>query len=305
MQFAVNKSFFVIYKHKRGEDLFFKGVCTALVTPFQKNCKIDYLATERLLEHQINGKISAIMVLGSTGEGFLLNSAEKQAFVKFVKSTLPSHIKLVVSVGENKVNETVKEIKKMQDLGVEACLIHTPYFVKCTQNALVDYFAEIDKKTNLPAIVYNIPSRSGVNILPQTMKKIADFSNIVGLKEANTNIDHICQMFHEVSRKIDIYCGNDNLNCVFKGLGGSGTISVTSNAFPAQMQQMFQEDNLSLQINDRFFEFNNLIFCEPNPIPIKYVLSKMGIIENNLRKPLSRLEDVHKKELDRVLQSLR
>ncbi len=285
--------------------MFFKGACTALVTPFKKNGKIDYLATEKLLKHQINGKVSAIMVLGSTGEGFLLSEVEKQDFVKFVRKFLPSSVKLVVSVGKNKVDGTIEEIKTMQKFGADGCLIHTPYFVKCTQNALIEYFAEIDKKTNLPAIAYNIPSRSGVNILPETMKEICKLSNIVGLKEANTNIDHICQMFHEVSDKIDIYCGNDNLNGVFKGLGASGTISVTSNAFPLQIQQMFENDDLSLQINDRFFDFNNLVFCEPNPIPIKYVLSKMGLIENNLRKPLTRLENIHKKALDRALQNLR
>ncbi len=284
--------------------MIFEGVCTALVTPLNFQNKIDFKATEKLIEHQINGGIKTILILGSTGEGLLLTEQEREEFIKFVKNLLPKGIKMIVAAGSNDAEAAAKQILKATGLGADACLVQTPSFMKCTQNAIIKHYKTICERVNTPVIVYNIPSRSGVNILPETMRTICENKNIVGLKEANGNIEHICAMFHVLSGKTAIYCGNDNLNGVFKGLGASGTISVTSNAFPKEMRLMFENDNLSLKINDKFFSFNNLMFCEPNPIPIKYVLSKMGIIKNVLRAPLSKLEKQHAKVLDKEIEKL-
>lgn len=284
--------------------MLFEGVCTALVTPLNLGRKIDFAATEKLIEYQLSGGIKTILILGSTGEGMLLAESEREVFIKFVKKLLPKGVKLIVAAGGNEPKAKAEQILKATELGADACLVTTPAFMKCTQNALVEHFYSICKMTDTPIIVYNIPSRSGVNILPETMQKICQISGVVGLKEANGNIDHICQMFHAVGGKTAIYCGNDNLNGVFKGLGANGTISVTSNAFPEEMRLEFEKDNLSLKINDNFFAFNNLMFCEPNPIPIKYVLWKMGIIKNILMPPLTKLEKNHQKMIDSELKKL-
>lgn len=284
--------------------MIFEGVCTALVTPFDRENQIDYKSTQRLLNLQIQAKVRAILILGSTGEGGSLSCAEREEFISFARENLPKSVKLIVGVGSNQIEEASHMIDEAQRLGADACLVQTPYFMKCTQEGIFQHFKKICERTSLPIIVYNIPSRSGVNLEPDTMKRLCDFSNICGLKEANGNIDHILAMFHAIAEKTAIYCGNDNLNLVFERLGANGTISVTSNAFPKQIVEMFENNSKTNVMQDKFFDVNNLMFCEPNPIPIKYVLHKMGLIENNLRLPLTQLSKKWQAEISRELDKI-
>ena len=282
----------------------FKGTCTALVTPFDKNGKIDYESTKKLINFQLKNKIDAILILGSTGESFSISQEEKQNFIIFVKKLIKNQAKLIVGSDFNTPKATIEYINKLKSFGADAVLVPTPFFNRCTQNGIFEYFKTIDKNIDIPMIIYNIPSRSGVNVEPKTMLNLCQLKNVVGLKEANGNIDHILKMFHEVGDKIPIYCGNDNLYQLFLSLKCSGIISVASNAFPNEICSMWNNKNNSLNIHNKFFNFNNLIFCEPNPIPIKYVLTKLNLIENVLRLPLTQLESKNQALLDEELKNL-
>lgn len=282
----------------------FKGTCTALVTPFDKNGKIDYESTKKLINFQLKNKIDAILILGSTGESFSISQEEKQNFIIFVKKLIKNQAKLIVGSDFNTPKATIEYINKLKSFGADAVLVPTPFFNRCTQNGIFEYFKTIDKNIDMPMIIYNIPTRSGVNVEPKTMLNLCQLKNVVGLKEANGNIYHILKMFHEVGDKIPIYCGNDNLYQLFLSLKCSGIISVASNAFPNEICSMWNNKNNSLNIHNKFFNFNNLIFCEPNPIPIKYVLTKLNLIENVLRLPLTQLESKNQALLDEELKNL-
>ncbi len=283
----------------------FEGTCTAMVTPFKKNKEIDYKSAEKLIKNQLENNVNAILILGSTGEGFSLSPQEKQKYISFVRSILPNSCKLLVGAGSNNYEETINQINDAERNGVDGCLVQTPYFCKCSQNGIINHFREICKKTSLPIIVYNIPSRAGNNIKPQTMLELLKFDNIVGLKEANSELNHILQMTNAIDGKIAFYCGNDNLYQLFLSLGCSGTISVTSNVFPSEIAEMWNIKENSLSIHNKLFNFNNLMFCEPNPIPVKFILSKLNLIENELRNPLTRLEKKHEKEIINELKNLK
>ncbi len=286
------------------KEKIFEGTCTALVTPFDKNKDIDFNSTKKLLEFQIQNNVNAILILGSTGEGFSLTPVERKKYISYVRSILPKSCKLIVGAGSNQFQEAANLINEAEDLGADACLVQTPYFCKCTQSGIVQHFEKICEKTNLPIIVYNIPSRSGVNILPQTMLQLSNLDNILGLKEANGDVNHILSMANAINEKLAFYCGNDNLYQLFLNLNCSGTISVTSNVFPAEIGEMWQNKKDSLQIHNKLFKFNELMFCEPNPIPVKYALSKLNKIENILRLPLTSLEKNHEEAIEEQLKIL-
>ena len=286
------------------KEKIFEGTCTALVTPFNTKNEIDYDAAKRIVEFQIENQVDAILILGSTGESFSLSTSERQKFISFVRSLVPKTVKLIVGAGSNICEEAIRLVSEAEALGADACLVQTPFFCKCTQNGIFQHFKKICKSVNLPIIVYNIPSRSGVNILPETMHRLCEIEKIAGLKEANGDIEHVLKMANTIGDEIAFYCGNDNLYPLFLALGCSGTISVTSNVFPAEIVKMWQDGKRALEIHNRLFKFNNLMFCEPNPIPVKYALSKLGKIENALRLPLTSLEESHEKEIDEQLKIL-
>ena len=283
--------------------MIFKGVCTALVTPFAKNKKVDYKALEKILKFQIENGVDAILILGTTGESSTISQQEREQIIKFSKKTINKKCKLIVGTGSNDTLKTIELTNQASKLGADGCLIVTPYYNKCTQKGIYNHYKIISQNTNIPYIVYNVPSRTGFNIEPKTMQKIATLKNVVGLKEANTSIDHILSMFQTL-QNFHIYCGNDNLSHVFYSLNGSGIISVTSNAFPSEVKKSYKNKKESLWYFKKFYNFNNLMFCEPNPIPVKYVLYKKGLIKNCLRQPLENLEYKHKKMIDNELKKM-
>ncbi len=283
--------------------MIFKGVCTALVTPFTKNKKIDYLALEKLIKYQLDGGVDAILILGTTGESSTILFSEREQIIKLAKQIINKKCKLIVGTGCNDTLKTIEFTNQAEILGADACLIVTPYYNKCTQNGIYNHYKTISQKTNIPYIVYNVPSRTGFNVLPETMQKIATLKNVAGLKEANSNIEHILLMFQTLP-KFAIYCGNDNLSHIFYSLKGCGVISVTSNAFPKEVKKSIKNATESFSYSKKFFSFNNLMFCEPNPIPIKYVLYKKRLIRNYLRQPLESLEHKHKTIIDIELKEL-
>ena len=281
--------------------MIFKGVCTALVTPFTQSGDVDYMALKKLVEYQIESKVSAILILGTTGESPNICEQERERIIIFTKSLLPKNIKLVVGTGSNNFQKAKAQTIQAKNLGADCALVVTPYYNKCTQNGLYTFYKKLCESAKFPIIVYNVPSRTGVNVLPNTMLKLSKLKYICGIKEANGNIDHIQEMFY-LLKSFPIYCGNDNLNFLFYKLGAKGSISVASNAFPKLLVEQYKTNTISMQ--NKLYNINKLLFIETNPIPIKYVLSKMGFVQNTLRLPLTSLEQKNKDILDREIKNL-
>ena len=279
-----------------------EGVITALVTPFDEQHKVDYDAFCMLIERQILLGIKNILILGSTGECESITSQEKTKLIKLAKRHMPSYAKLIVGTGAPDTKRAVADTIHAKNNGADACLVVTPYYSKCTQEGIFRHYQEISK-VDVPIIVYNVPSRTNVNIEVQTLRKISKLKNIVALKEASTDISHILDVFHE--KVMPVFCGNDNLSGVFYGLGAVGTISVTSNVYPKAILDLHNSERKRKYILDKLYHFNNFMFCEPNPIPVKYALSHLGIIKNYLRLPLTPLSEKFKKNIDECMENLK
>lgn len=272
----------------------FTGIATAVVTPF-KNGKIDLDALEIMLRRQISAGISAIVVLGTTGEPETLTYVERKKIILKTMEVCNGKIKVVVGCGSNSTKVAKRHYRQAQALGADGALIVTPYYNKCTQNGLIEHYKSISNCGNLPIIVYNVPSRTGLNILPETLKEIAEIKNVCGIKEASGNIAQIVDYFNEVGEKIAIYSGEDSLNNVFAMLGGSGAISVLSNITPATCEKLFNlakygDMKEANKLSNKLLSLTKALFCEVNPIPVKAGLSYLGLCRNELRAPLTKIE---------------
>lgn len=287
------------------KNTIFNGVCTALITPFCEDGSVDFVALRNLIENQIEEGVSALLVLGTTGESPTLTESEKLKIMFFAKKIIDGRCKLIVGTGSNNTKTAIHMTQQAQIMGADACLVITPFYNKCTQQGLITHFKCVAKSTKLPVIIYNVPSRTGVNLAPDTLKELSKIENIVGIKEANGDIGHILSVFAAVKGKMAIYCGNDNLNHVFKCLGGNGTISVLSNVYCKEVVESWKNFASSLRAQQKFFNMCNLLFVEPNPIPVKYVLSKFGKIKNVLRLPLTTLEKQNQAKLDAEMEKIK
>ncbi len=278
----------------------FEGVCSALVTPF-KDGKVDFESLKNLIEFQIENGIKAISVLGTTGEPCALDENEKTQIIKFCSQQIAGRVKYIVGVGSNNFDKVIKQGKVAKQYGADALLIVTPYYNKCTQNGIVNFYDQISKALQFPMIVYNVPSRTGVNILPKTFEKLAKIPYVVGFKQASSNIDENMLLLQKCKHKVAIYSGEDSLNYVFYCLGAKGAISVVANAFPKQTNCVYEnvaKHNYAkaLDAQERLTKITKLLFCEVNPIPIKACLSMMGLCKNELRLPLTLMQNTKKLE---------
>ena len=273
----------------------FKGLCTALITPF-KNGEVDYIAFKSLLDKQIVAGVSAVVILGTTGEPCSLTDKEREKIIKTAVSHCRGRIKVLVGCGSNCTKVAIKNYKQAEALGADGALIVTPYYNKCTQKGLIKYYSDIATAGKLPIIVYNVPSRTGINIEPKTLQEIVHIDNICGIKEASGKISQILECFILVGDKIPIYSGDDALNYIFICLGGSGSISVLSNVFPQEAKRVFDlceqgAYNKANALQTALIPLINKLFSEVNPIPIKSALSYLGLCENELRPPLTKLSE--------------
>ncbi len=280
----------------------FSEICTALVTPFDKNMEIDFCALGKILDMQIKAKVSAVLVLGTTGESSTIDFFEREKIIIFVKNKLPKNIKLIVGTGANCTKTAIKYSRQAKDLKADGLLCVTPYYNKTTQDGIVKYYTEIDK-IGLPFIAYNVPTRTGLNIMPKTYTRLEKLPNFAGIKEASSDIMHIINTFACVKNS-PIYCGNDNLSQIFFALGAKGVISVTSNLYPNEVVLSQKSAKKQKEYSAKFFTFNCDLFCEPNPIGIKYAMSQKKLIKNILRPPLFPLENCHRKIIKKDMQSL-
>ena len=279
----------------------FVGAATAIVTPLTKD-GIDYEQFGRLIEWQIAEGIAAIVAVGTTGEGSTLTDKEHKEAIKFCVEKVAGRVPVIAGTGSNDTAYAIELTKYACEVGADAMLLVTPYYNKATQRGLIESFRAIADESTKPCILYNVPSRSGCNLLPSSVLALADHPNIVGIKEACGDISQVASLCALVGDKLDVYSGNDDQIVPILSLGGKGVISVLSNIMPAETQKMCT-DYLSGKVTEardaqlRLLPLINALFCEVNPIPVKAAMAAMGYCENSLRLPLTVMEDAHEKTL--------
>lgn len=279
----------------------FTGAATAIVTPLTKD-GIDYDQFGRLIEWQISEGIAAIVAVGTTGEGSTLSDKEHKDAIKFCVDKVAGRVPVIAGTGSNDTAYAIELTKYACEVGADAMLLVTPYYNKATQRGLIESFRAIADESTKPCILYNVPSRSGCNLLPESVAVLAEHPNIVGIKEACGNISQVAELCALVSDKIAVYSGNDDQIIPILSLGGSGVISVLSNIMPRETQKMC-EDYFSGNIESArraqldLLPLINALFCEVNPIPVKAAVAAMGYCENYLRLPLTTMETEHEKRL--------
>ena len=284
----------------------FKGVATALITPLNSH-GVDYASFGRVIDWQLEQGINALVIAGTTGEGSTLDDAEHKAVVKFAVERIAGRCPVIAATGSNDTRYAIQLTKYCCEVGADAMLVVTPYYNKTTQNGLIKSYTAIADNSTKPLILYNVPSRTGVNIEPETYAKLADHPMIAGIKEANSNIEKIVKTARLVGDKLDIYSGNDDQIVPILSMGGKGVISVLSNPMPKK----------TMEICDKFFAGDvkgaaalqcemlpmiNALFSEVNPIPAKAAMAAMGFCENYVRLPLIPMEESHWKILEGLMK---
>ena len=285
----------------------FTGAATAVVTPLNKN-GVDYEAFERLIEWQISEGIDAIVVAGTTGEGSTLTDEEHRQVLKFAVDKIAGRVPVIAGTGSNDTSYAIDLTKYACSIGADAMLVVTPYYNKATQNGLIKTFTAIADVSTKPVILYNVPSRTGCNILPKTCAVLAEHPNIVAIKEASGNISQIAETAALVKGKMDIYSGNDDQIVPILALGGVGVISVLSNIAPRETHDIvakFMDGDVkgSRELQLRALPLIEKLFCEVNPIPVKAAMNMLGWEVGPLRMPLSEMEEEHQKELKAAMDA--
>ena len=279
----------------------FTGAATALITPTTPS-GVDYDALGKLIDWQIDQGIDALVIAGSTGEGKTLTIPEHKEVLRFSAERIAGRVPMIAGTGSNETSVSISMSQYACEVGADALLVVTPYYIKATQNGLVKMYNMIADAVTKPVIIYNVPSRTGVNVEPETYARLAEHENIVGIKEANSDISKIASTAALTDGKLVIYSGNDDQILPILSLGGKGVISVLSNLLPAETSRMchmyFEGDTAgatALQL--RYIPLIRALFSEVNPIPVKAAMAAMGWCENFLRMPLTPMEDVHKGKL--------
>ncbi len=283
------------------ENSIFRGAATALITPINEN-GIDYEQFGKVIDWQIQQGIDALVICGTTGEGSTLSDEEHRQALDFAVKRANGKVPMIAGTGSNDTAYAIELTKFACDIGYDGMLLVTPYYNKATQNGLVKMFTAIADESTKPCILYNVPSRTGVNIEPATYAALADHPMITAIKEANGNISKIVETMSLVGDKIDLYSGNDDQIVPILSVGGSGVISVLSNLIPGETSLMckkyFEGDvKGSLDMQLKYLPLINALFCEVNPIPVKAAMAAMGFCDNYVRLPLTVMEDAHKENL--------
>ena len=285
----------------------FKGAATALITPLNRS-GVDYDLLGRLIDWQIDSGIDALVICGTTGEGSTLDDKEHRDVLEFAAKRAAGKTVMIAGTGSNDTAYAIELTKFACSVGYDANLVVTPYYNKATQDGLVKTFTAIADCSTKPLILYNVPSRTGVSIEPETYQKLADHPQIGAIKEANGNISKIAQTASLVGDKLDIYSGNDDQIVPVLSLGGSGVISVLSYLLPKETSLMckkfFDGDTAgALDMQLKYLPLINALFCEVNPIPVKAAMAAMGYCENYLRLPLTPMEEANRQKLLKLMQA--
>lgn len=287
----------------------FKGVGTALITPFNEN-GIDLESYEKLIEFEIKNGAQALIICGTTGEPATMTKAEKDSVISTAIEIINKRVPSIVGTGANSTATAIANSIEAERMGADGLLVVTPYYNKCTQKGLVAHYKAIAESVDSPIFLYNVPGRTGVNILPETVKELSGVKNIVAIKEASGNMAQLM----EVARLIEgtgmsLYSGDDALTLPMLALGAKGVISVASNVIPSVMSDIvslyFSGDvERSRALHFKYLPLMTALFVETNPIPVKYAASKLGLCKNILRMPLTPIEKEHAAKLDAVMKEL-
>ncbi len=285
----------------------FKGAGVAIITPMKENLEVNYDKLDEILEEQIAGETDSIIICGTTGESATLSEQEHMDVIKFAIERVNHRIPVIAGTGSNSTATAVQLSKEAAAAGAEGLLLVTPYYNKATQNGLIAHYTRIANEAKIPAILYNVPSRTGCAIQPETVAHLVkNVEYIAGVKEASGNIGNVAKIMHLCDGKIDLYSGNDDQIVPLLSLGGLGVISVLSNVAPKYVHDMvykFFEGDIqgSCKMQLDALPLCDALFCEVNPIPVKAAMNLMGKECGPLRGPLTELEPQHKEVLKKAM----
>ncbi len=290
------------------KKVIFKGSGVAIVTPFKENGAIDYNTFKSLIEFQIENGTDCIVVCGTTGEAPTLSEEEKLEAIRFVVNQVNSRIKVIAGAGSNNTGQAIEISRKIEDLGVDGLLSVTPYYNKTSQAGLIEHYNAIANHVNIPIILYNVPSRTGCNILPETYKALSEHANICAIKEANSDMASIVKTKALCKDNINIYSGEDALIVPTMALGGLGVISVFANVCPkhcanlthAMLNKNYEE---ALKIQLEYNDLINALFSDVNPIPVKYALELIGFNCGKCRLPLVEMSKEKQENLKNIMKN--
>ena len=278
----------------------FTGAATALITPF-KNGAVDFESFGTIIDAQLEAGIDALVICGTTGEASTLTDDEQIETIAYAVKRVAGSVPVIAGAGSNDTDHAIKLCRRSEEVGADALLVVTPYYNKTSQRGLIAMYTEIADSVNIPMILYNVPSRTGMNIEPSTYAALADHPNIVGIKEASGNFSKIAETMALVGDKLDLYSGNDDQIAPMLALGGKGVISVLSNVLPAETSRLchaFFEGNTAecTALQYKYLTLTNALFSDVNPIPVKEAMAMLGYCESEMRKPLYPMDE-SKKEI--------
>ena len=277
------------------KNTIFKGMASAIVTPMTPT-GIDYDALGRFLEFQIENGINAIVVMGTTGENATIEYEDQKEVIRFTVEKVAGRVPVIAGTGTNNTEHVIHNTKNACEVGADAVLVVTPYYNKATQNGLYAHFKAVADVSTVPVILYNVPGRTGCNLLPKTVARLAEHPNIVGVKEATGNVAQMVEIMHLCGDKIDVYSGEDALTVPMMAMGAAGTISVLSNVAPKESVAMTDackagDYDTAAKLQCKLLPLINALFSEVNPIPAKAATAAMGYGADFLRLPLTSMED--------------
>ena len=284
-----------------------KGVYTALVTPF-KDYAVDEQALRRLVQLQLEGGVDGIVPCGTTGEASTLDYDEHERVIELVIECVKGAVPVIAGTGSNSTKEAIELTAKAKEIGVDMCLLTTPYYNKPTQEGLYRHYKKIAEEVDIPLVLYNIPGRTGINMTPETTKRLAEIPNVVAIKEASGSLVQVAEIYRLTEGKFTILSGDDNLFLPMMSVGAVGVISVLSNMMPAQLRALYtafleeRDIKKACEMNARLMPLFQGIFIETNPIPVKEALYYMGIIEEEFRLPLCTMSDANKAVFKNLLR---
>lgn len=290
------------------KNTIFKGMATALVTPMTPD-GIDYDTMGRLIEFQIENGINALVVMGTSGENATIEPEDQVKIIRFTVEKVAGRVPVIAGTGTNNTAHVLQQTKDACDAGVDAVLVVTPYYNKATQKGLIAHFTAVADASTVPVILYNVPSRTGCNLLPQAVAVLAEHPNIVAIKEASGSMAQMVQIMALCGDKIDVYSGEDALTVPMMSMGGMGAISVLSNVAPREAVAMTGaclkgDFQTAAALQCRLLPLIDALFCEVNPIPAKAAVAAMGFGQEYLRLPLTSIEDANRENLYKEMRKL-
>lgn len=289
------------------KETVFTGSACAIITPFDETGKLDLKALKRQIDFQIDNGTKALVVCGTTGEASTLNLRERRQMIKSAVRFADGRVPVIAGTGSNCTQTAVRLSEAAELSGVDALLVVTPYYNKCSQEGLVGHYGYIAERTELPIIVYNVPSRTGVDIKPETYLELSKIENIVATKEANGNISALAETMSLCGDELNIYCGNDDQTAAFTAMGAKGVVSVMANILPAETAELAESGIIgnigrSVQLQLKYLELCKCLFCDVNPIPVKEAMYLLGYDSGVTRLPLTRTKRANREKIELTLK---